>query len=498
MTVLDASKWGKLNVWRHPGGGLAVRPGMRRIYTPSAGSSIVAAFSVRTDFPGGGDVAHYVVTRHATGVHVLVLDENLDTFQDFTWSGTDIDPRAVTCAVVDQQIMINSPDLPPLYTMVGIGGLVFARSVDSDTGDTVIEPPSGITIAVQNRVATASGRLVFFSDPVAIEGGDIRSFVGFNVNQRPGVIFGLHEIEAGLVAVTTAGTFLLEADAFAVGQVGMNGTAWRQLSSVSAHSFNSTCVHNGRVYALTETGWIACDSPSTAERELSDETMPRARGPAICLPDYRACRMLSAQAGPVIAAPDIGAIHLVDLAHDVSAWWRDWTDEPGDLRGILTDHYGGELWAMATGIYRLCGDFDGEIPLADAEDIDQPVGTLFATVPTAADANALPREVNIAAAVDGPLRMFIAVRGNEHEGDAVDADPMGIIFGEDDWSEAAPKRWTSTPMANMRAKVGDVEDTTATRDVSLEVSASGALVRLSVMPTITMSKSAPTRPQSEG
>ncbi len=75
--IVDASGWGKLNLWRHPGGGLAVRPGFRRVYTPAVGEKIVAGFSVRDDFPGGGEVAHYVVTRNTitNAVHLLVLDE---------------------------------------------------------------------------------------------------------------------------------------------------------------------------------------------------------------------------------------------------------------------------------------------------------------------------------------------------------------------------------------------------------------------------------------
>lgn len=498
MTVINATKWGKFNIARHPGGGLAVRPGLRRIYTPGTGQRIVAAFTVRDDFPGGGDVTHYVVTRHATaGVHVLVLDENFDTFQDFTWSGTDMDPRAVTCAVVDQQMMINSPDLPPLFSVVGVGGLIFAQAVESDTGDTVISPQSGITVPFCNRVATATGRLVYFSDPIAIDGGDLRSFVGFNVNGRPGIIYAMHEIEAGLVVVTTEGTYLLDADAAAVGQVGFNGTAWRLLSHVSAHSYNSTCVHNGQVYALTETGWILASSPSLDETELADETMPRARGVGIDLPDFRRCRMLSADAGPIIAAPQIGCVHVVDQAHDVASWWADWTAFPGDLRGIMRDHDGSEMWAMATGIYRVYGDFDGEVALSDAVTNDQPVGTLYGTLPAPANANDLPRAVNVAAAVDGAALIYAAVRGSEHASDTVDADPFGMTIGVTNWG-ASGRRYTTTPLADAEVKFGDVEDTAPTRDVGLEVSASGALTRISPLPTIETSKSARTRPQARG
>ncbi len=494
MAVIDVSKWYKKNIWRTSNGELIVRPGFRRIYAPPTGCTIVAAFSIRNDFVD--EVWHYIVTKHASdGIHVLIVDENFDVFQDFKWA-TDGEPRCVTSAVVEGAMMITSPDLPSLFGMVG-SGLGYAVAVASVSEFTTIAPPVGICTSFCNRVAVAQGRSIFFSDAVSNEIGDIRTFVGFNQNQRPGIVYGLHEGAGGmLVAVTSEGTYGLDADAAAVQIVGSNGTAWRLLSHISVHSYLSSCVHRGRVYALTRDGWAPADTESTDEMFLADPILPRARGPRVFADDFRRCRMFALDEGPAVCSVQLEAIHRSDQSHEVSSWWFDQTDNRGDLRGSLRDHDGTELLAMSAGIYRIMGDFDGLIAIAAAEDAsDEVVGTFFSTVDGAANENRLPRKINFAAAVDGAHRILVAVRGSEHSA-TVDPDPMGLTIGVDNFGDDL--FYTSTPIADAEIDFGDIADTPATRDVGIELSAEGCLTRVNLLPDIEQSKSAKTRAQAKG
>lgn len=495
MTAIDISAWAKLNMWKQPDGEFCVRPGLRKFYSPPANTTIVAAFSIRNDF--ADEIWHYITTTHATnGVHLLVLDENFDVFQDFAWA-SDGSPRVVTWGSVDSGVMLGSPDLPTLYGQIG-SSLGFASSVPREGGfPTEIPIPSGIVSSFCNRVTLANARTIYFSDPVGSDGGDIRTFVGFNFNQRPGIVYGLHEGANGmLVAVTSEGVYGLDADASAVDIVGSNGTAWRLLSHLSVHSYLSSCVHRGRVYVLTEHGWSPGDTESISEVFLSDPTMPRARGFHITLPDFRRCRMYASDNGPIVAAPQLQAMHMSDLSHEVTSWWRDQTTTPGDLRGVLRDHDGTNMLAMSDGVYLPDGDFDGAVALSGADSNAQPFGTILGTVPGAANENRLPRKVNHAAAVDGTDKIYVAVRGSEHSA-AVDADPLGLTVGSSSFG-ASGRRYTSTPIADAEIDFGDLVDTAPTRDVGIEFTAQGCLVRVSPVPDVKLSDSAKSRAQAKG
>jgi len=259
-TTVDASGWASRNLWHTPDGELCVRPGLRKFYTPDTGYDIVGAFSLRNEYVD--EVWTYVAVRDTSTllVSLLILDENFETFQEFRW-GTAAVIRCITHAVVEGQLVIACPDLPTLFGMVG-SSVGFALSVPSDnTATTAIDVPRGIVTAFCNRFVYADGRSLFFSDPIAADGGDGRTIVGANQNQRPGIIYGLHEGAGGmLVCVTSAGVYGLDADAAAVQIVGSNGTAWRLLSHLGAHSFLSSCVHRGRVYVLTPDGYAPGDT----------------------------------------------------------------------------------------------------------------------------------------------------------------------------------------------------------------------------------------------
>lgn len=501
-TVLDISGWAKRNVWRTATGELCVRPGMRRVYVASddiTATRVVGGFSVRNDFVD--EVWTYLAVQDVATrlVTLLVLDEDFVTFQSFVW-GTAANVRAVTHAVVEGQMLICSPDLPTLAGMVGTS-VDYAVAVASDNPSTTAIPvPRGIVTAFCNRFVIADGRALFFSDPLGSDGGDGRTFVGENQNQRPGIVYGLHEGAGGmLVCVTTAGTYGLDADAAAVQIVGSNGTAWRLLSHTSAQSHASSCVHRGRVYTLTVDGWAPCDVETDEETMLSDPMQPRARGPRIELEDFRTCRMLATDDGPLVASNELGAFARGDLQRGVVSWWTfahaDVTGlNPGDIVGVARDHDGSEMLIHASGIYRAVGDVDGPIALADFADAAMPIGTFAGLFKASAADNMLPRHIDIAAAVDGARTMMAAVRGSEHSA-TVDTDPMALADARDEWGDL---RFLTVPIANAQIDFGDVSDSAATRDVGIEISAQGGGVRFNPAPVLHLSESAKKRPQAKG
>ena len=497
MTTIDVSDWKTLNVWRHPDGDACCRPGVRRLRELLADDGLdpVAGFSIKSSYTG--TVYHYVVTDEgADGIHLHIYDDDLTEFQDFAWNATSIPVRAVGPCIVQGQMLITSPDLPTLFGMVG-SGVIFADAVESDNPSTtaLASVPRGICVAICNRAIICNDRSVFVSDPIAFDGGDIRTFVGQNVNQRPGPIYGAHEgAGGGLVVVTTEGTFALDADAFAVQVVGMSGTGWRLLSHLGAISYESSCVHRGRVYCLTKDGVSPCDVESNDEWRLSDQTMPRAFGGAISLLDYRRARMLVLEDGPVVVSDEAQAMWRSDLQTGRVSWWRSSYTDLGTMRGVLKPDSGVE-WILADGaICSIGGDFDGDDSIESADGSEAVTATIHGVIEASASRNMLPRRVLHAAAVTGENHQIsAAVRGSSHGAD-VPVDPFAIADGTE-WGGGS---FLTIPMVGAQIDFGDIHDTVATRDVGLELSSAGCLGRINTKPEITLSESAKGRPDAKG
>lgn len=492
---VDATGFWKVNAWRLPSLELCTRPGLRRIYTPDSGKILVGGFSVSNEFTG--EVMHYVFDVSDTGSKALrlqILTEDFETFQILALNA-DVLPRVITYAVVQGQIIIASPDFPTLWGLVG-SAMRIAIKVESDNpSTTAIDVPRGICTAWCNRVVIASGNSLFVSDPIAATGGDARTYVAENQNQRPGVCYGIHEGAGGmLVVVTSAGTYGLDSAAAAVQIVGSNGTDWRILNHHRAYSFASTAAVRGRVFALSQDGWLAVDTETNEDSQLSEGVMPRAFGPRISLEDYRTCRMYSAGDGPLIASDLLNAVFRHDFSLEVSSWWRS-AHSPTDfvLRGVLNEPGGREALVCGNGVFRAEGNFDGELALSSGV-ATQPKGVLLGIVPGDAHMNRLVRHVDVAAEIGGEDSIRIAVRARVRSGTPV-ADTEGLTIGVDSWGSAT-KIYTTTPLAAVRFDSWGQQR--AQRDVSIEMVADGCLVRILPLATVEYSESAPERPQMIG
>lgn len=474
MTAVDARPWAKVNLWRHASGELCVRPGLRQLYAPASSRVIVGGFSVLNSYTP--EVWHYIFDVADSGVldlRLRVLDETFQTVQ-VVLVNANVIPRVITSAVVEGQHLITSPDFPSLFGMVGIGGYRVAESVAStNPGTTAISVPRGICTVWCNRVVIADGRSMFISDPVAATGGDVRTFVAQNQNQRPGFIFGVHE-GAGdsLIVVTSVGTYALSADAAAVGIVGSNGTGWRMVNHACATSFASSCVVRGRVYALTRDGYALVDVENDEEKRLSEPLMPRAVGARISLSDYRTARMYATDEGPLVSHDGLNAVHRTDVSAKISSWWTSEYDaDDFRVRGTLRDLDGTELLVCENGVFAVDGDFDGDVALGSEE--TTATGLLFGVLPHDPTQSRLIRHIDACGAVGGASSVLgVSLRGSRKT-TAMPVDGNGYKIG----SGGAGKRLTTTPLTSARFDFGPAR-CERTDDVGIEIEVKGCLNRV--------------------
>lgn len=480
MTDIDVSSWASTNVWRHSSGELCVRPGLRRLYTPTQGEvgarALVGGFSVVNGYTP--EVWHYVFDVAQSGsldLKLRVLDWTFQTVQVLSVNA-DMVPRVITCSIVEGQALICSPDFPTLFFMVGIGGVRTADSVVSTNPSTTAIPvPRGVSTVWCNRVVICDGRSMFVSDPVTATGGDVRTFVAENQNQRPGFVFGVHE-GAGdsLVCVTSAGVYALESAAAAVGIVGSNGTAWRLVNHNVATSYASSCAVRGRIYGLTRDGYTLVDTEGAPETFLSEPLMPRALFTRISLEDYRSCRMYPSDEGPMVAAPTVRALHRTDTQRDLRSWWRSstFTTVTFNVVGTLRDLDGTEMLITSTGVFAMAGDFDGEVALTS--EVGAVTGSLFGAF---SESNVYVTYVDIGAAVGGEDSLLsCAVRGSLKTRE-MPSDANGFIIDTDTW-DLSIKRLTTTPVKSCRFSFGAAR-CAAGDDIGVEIGVQGCLSRIS-------------------
>lgn len=494
MTTVDVSEWAKVNLWRRPSWELAVRPGLRRVYTPDSGRVIVGGFSILNKY--SNETWHYVFDVADSGsrdLRLRILDDNFVVFQVLLINA-DAVPRVITYAVVEGQIVISSPDFPTLWGLVGSGMRIATKEESDEAGVTELAVPRGIVSSWCNRVVIGSGSSLFISDPVASTGGSPRTFRAANQNARPATIYGLHE-GAGdmLVVVTAAGTYGLDSAASAVAEVGSNETPWRVLSHHPATSYGSSCVSRGRVYALSVRGWVAVDVEDGEEQNVSEPVMSRAYGPRIESEDYRSCRLYGTDDGPLIAYDDINAIHRSDVSRETHSWWRS-AHSPTNfhVRGLLRGPDGGEdVLLCENGAFAMAGNFDGEVALSSPV-ATQPIGLLVGAIPTAPAQNPRIESIEMKAEAGGTSggRVYCAVRGAVKGPTRPQADKMGVTIGVDSWGSGAPKRYTATPMTSVKFAFNE-----PTQDIGVEIGVEYPLARIGLNIDMADNALAPIRPQ---
>lgn len=477
MTAIDVSGWGKRNLWLSGNGARIVRPGLRLIHTPESGYRYVGGFTVKNGRTS--EINHYLVDMRTTkpyGVRVHVMDAAFSIFQTFN-TGAEKEPEAVTHGVVFNEIMIGlGPDIPLIWGRLGVG-LTWAIAQPSDSGSDNIDPlPTGVVTSWNNRIVVADGRNLYISDPVALGGGTIRSFIGENVNQRPGVVYGLHEGAGGmLIAATSAGVYGLDSSASAISIVGSSGSGWRLINHNVAIAYESSCIVRGRTFGLSQNGFMLIDVESDSDQPMDEREMVRGNTDRIFSRDWRTARCFSGDLGPLMGHAQQDAIMAFDMISGMQSWWKHGDpDVELKLRGTLRDVDGDQLLLTEGGVFRLDGDFDGDAALASVASYDQPYGGFFGAQPVIPSENRDVREVSMAAA-NGGHNQRITLRGSSVTEEAV-SDSEGLTIGTDAWDDA-DSRLTSTPMTDVRAVLGESAAFPG-REMEIEAEAQGAGVRI--------------------
>ena len=324
--------------------------------------------------------------------------------------------------------------------MVGSGAYL-AEKVDSvNPGTTAIDVPRGIVTAWNNRFVIANGQSIFFSDLIAETGGDPRTFVVENQNSIQSTVFGLHVAAGGqLVVVTSGGVYGLDSGQAAVQVVAAGSTAWQKLHHHEATSLESSCVVNGRVWALTRRGYMLVDTENDQEVALDQALQPRYWAPRYALQDYRPARMYGGELGPIVSVDTFNGTHMHDLAHDLRSWWNSNPAQASwKVRGVLRGPDGVQMLMTQNSVLRMFGNFDGTAAISGAETI-QPFGVLAGIMPTRPYDSPTVREIRVSAALcsaTGSLGAHVAVRGDNQDAVAMDydrnTDDVGIEFAVDE------------------------------------------------------------------
>ncbi len=368
MTQIDVTGWAKRNLWPLSDGSVAVRPGIRDIYSAVANRTIVAGFSLIE--PNTGEGWHYIVdvdSQDATAADttIRVYDENWVLLQAYA-TGSDVTPEVVTYGVLLDFLTISSPSFDTVFGFVG-GGLIKALKQSSiNTGTTAIEVPRGLCVAwASSRIVMADGTSVYISDPVTALGGDPRTFVAENQIVLPDVIRGLHVSSGGaLIMVTERGVYSLSEQAAAVGQIPVGDL--QKVTDYEAQSLGSTVTAHGRVFGLTQKGFRLVDMEGAEEQLLDDPMMPVGHGVRIQSEDYRRmCKAYPGQRGPVFSYPHANAVHMVDLGTGVRSWWTFTHSGEGKVVGVLRERDGDEILLTEAAAYRVVGNHDGVAGLTE-------------------------------------------------------------------------------------------------------------------------------------
>lgn len=432
------------NCWLTSAGELAVRPGLRKMphtffsssFAPSSfGRSISHAWTISD--PINNTVWHYVVSYANTPPRspaITVLDEGWLTVQTYFFQ-TNVVPRAVTHAIVGDQIIITSPDFDTVWGLIG-NGLVPAKKVESDNPTTTaVDIPRGLCVAWASRLVIASGRTVWISDPVTLSGGSPLSFVPQAAALFPPV-FGLHVGDGEqLIVCTSEGVFGAPAEAAAGGQITAVGSGGRSLlSHHQTLDYETTAVVLGTTYGLTRRGFTVIDRRGAEERPLNDPVQPRIYGPRIARNDWREARIIPGQEGLWIDSA-IGATLAVDLVRRFSSWWT-WTDDDeaakSSVRGTLQRRIGEEMLAGTYGVYRYVGNVDGGVT-STVENATPVRGVLYGAPPAPPQASLTWR--HITTGNDGAGNHIAAIRGEKREQAPVGTQ-RGLVVGASSWGDA--------------------------------------------------------------
>lgn len=354
---IDLMQWNKRNLAINGAGEVGVRPGLRKVLDVPSGRKFIDGFSVRN--PSTEETIHYlttVATANDAEARIEVYDEEFQIIQRLPLNSIG-EPRVVTHAVINGQILITSPDFSAVWGVVG-GNLQLAEEKDSvNTGTTATPIPRGICVAWGNRAVIAADNAVYFSDPY-----EPRTFVAGNlaVGDWEGRIYGLTVTSQQTLCVATQdGIHLLPFDAATAGQFA-DASLFVKANDETALSYDSIVSGRGSTWAITRRGVRGVVGDSR-ELFISDSSVPRVHGPSADFHDYRLGRLFGGQSGLWLSIGNL--LWHFDQERSFWSWWSAPNVSTFHVRGILKSGVGDEFLVEESDVYRVFGNFDGDAGL---------------------------------------------------------------------------------------------------------------------------------------
>lgn len=389
MTTFPTQDWNYRNVWPLPTGELAVRQSLTHIiddFTLIPTIKFLGGFTVKN--PRTDMVVHFVLSHNSADVTIQQYNEDFvltdSTILSINVSVNDLDQiyrTGFSYALVEDEIIITSPLFSTYYAIVG-AGLIRAETVASvNNMFTAVNVPKGISVGWAGRavIAEPTGTM-WFSDALAP-----RTYVPQNaINPPGGSIYGLHVNAGGaLIVCTTTGVYALPEDAAATGQIVVG--VFSKLTDFTCINYDTTCVSRGRVFGLTEAGLRLIDTQDAKEITLDEKFGNYASVGRLTFNDYRDGKIIGADFGPIVTIS--GYMNLIDMSTGFNSWWifgLGVSDSRElDLRGMLYNDNGEEVFLCNSGPYSKCGHRRTEIPVA----------SVFGRIEFPAEANPVIRQV---------------------------------------------------------------------------------------------------------
>ena len=356
--MIDLKTFDLRNMWTLQSGEMAVRPGLREMFTTSTASQDdvfpLECFSVKNVFSDG--IRHYVLADNKSQgyISLIVYDEEFLVQDEIRLLDSGTYVSRMDHALVNGEMIISGPELPTLWGYNGSGIRLAEKRESINPGFVEFDIPSGLCTSWAGRCVIAKGEALFISDPLAPQ-----TYTAVGIIPMPGHVYSLHTTEAGaLVVVTTNGTYGLNPDAAAQGQGIVN--VMQQLSDYSADDYNQTTIDGNMIWGLTRRGVVAVNSQSGQEISLSDGVQDRVWSEMIDYPDYRSGAIYSTSHGIVVAIgsltdyPLLGVGHektevcggfwIVDGSRGIKTWWT--TPAYQLFSGTLFEREGDDMFAF--------------------------------------------------------------------------------------------------------------------------------------------------------
>ena len=331
------------------------RWGLRTIHDVPNDNEYIAGFSIFDGYVG--TVFHYMFMYDTVNDQTVlrILDDNFSTSSDDPiglLTLTSGRARVVSYALVNDRVLICSPDFPPVTHPLGcVTSPVFAtREESANPNTTAMDIPIGLVCEWQGRAVIASGNSIFFSDPLAP-----LTYVAANQVVRTGAIFGIHQATDGaLIVCQDDGVWALPASAAEVGQIPVG--IFEKRSTARVFDFGNTAKAQGRIWALTPQGVTVVDGEG-GEIPFADSDYPRKYTPTYRSQDWRQGLLMGSEQLLLFAHPTEQAAFVVNVFSGLLSWWSSERFRPV---GILYETGGSILILCAHGAMRYTGNVDDD------------------------------------------------------------------------------------------------------------------------------------------